>query len=237
MENLEKQLRFLKLYAIMLTLAILILGAYTLTLNNGHYKEITAERINIVEKTGLLRMVISNKLRQHPGRMDNKDLPARERQAGLIFFNDEGDEDGGLVYDGNKNSASMLFSLDQYKNDQVMQLRYEQEHANGNLTRSYGLNLWDRKDEFTITKQLAYVDSLKNLNDTNAFNAGIKQFKASGYTRQRLFVGKNSKGEVGLFLNDANGKPRLNIYINAKNQPVFETLDDQGEVINTSIRN
>ena len=145
----------------------------------------------------------------------------------------EGDEDGGLVYDGDKNSASMTYSFDQYKNDQIMQLQYDQEKDHGNIVRSYGLNMWDRKDAFTLTKQLAYYDSLKNLKDTGAFNNGIKKLKAAGNTRQRLFVGKNIKGEVGLFLNDANGKPRLNIYINKQNQPVIETLNEKGEVVGT----
>jgi hypothetical protein len=230
MENLEKQVKALRFYAIMLTLVLFAFIAYTLTLNNGHYKEITAERINIVEKTGKLRMVISNRERQHPGRMDDKDLPARDRPAGMIFFNDDGDEDGGLVYDGDKKGASMTYSFDQYKNDQVMQLKYEQEVVNGSMVRSSGLNMWDRDDDFTLTKQMAIYDSLKKLNDTAAFNNGIKQLKALRHTRQRFFAGKNDKGEVGLFLNDNNGKPRLNIYINKQNQPVIETLDENGKV-------
>jgi hypothetical protein len=185
----------------------------------------------LLKKPANSAWVISNKERQHPGRMDDKDLPKRERPAGMIFFNDEGDEDGGLVYDGDKNSASMTYSFDQYKNDQIMQLQYEQGKTHGNIVRSYGLNLWDRKDEFTLTKQLTYYDSLKNLKNTNAFNAGVKKLKVAGNTRQRLFVGKNVKGDVGLFLNDANGLPRLNIYINKQNQPVIETLSEKGEVI------
>ncbi|MCR8559664.1 hypothetical protein KXD93_18555 [Mucilaginibacter sp. BJC16-A38] len=231
MENLEKQVKILKIYAIVLTLVVIGFIAYSISLNSGHYKEITAERINIVEKTGRLRMVISNKERQHPGRMDDKDLPTRDRPAGMIFFNDDGDEDGGLVYDGNKNGASMTYSFDQYKNDQIMQLQYDQEKDQGKMVRSYGLNMWDRKDEFTLSKQLAYYDSLQKLNDTVAFKAGIAKLKAAGNTHQRLFVGKNTKGEVGLFLNDANGKPRLNIYINKDNQPVIETLNEKGEVV------
>lgn len=233
MENLEKQVKLLKIYAVVLTLIVLAFITYTLTLNNGHYQEITAERINIVGKTGKLKLVISNSERQHPGRMDNKDLPARGRPAGMIFFNEDGDEDGGLVYDGNKNGASMVYSFDQYKNDQIMQLRYEQAKENGKIIRSYGLNLWDRDDNFTLTKQLAVYDSLEKLHDTAALNNGIKKLKAAGYTHQRFFAGKNYKGEVGLFLNDANGKPRLNIYINKQNQPVIETLDENGKVINS----
>ena len=232
MENLAKQVKLLKIYAAVLTLVVLALIIYVFTLNGGHYKELTAERINIVEKTGKLRMVISNKELQHPGRMDDKDLPKRDRPAGMIFFNDEGDEDGGLVYDGDKNSASMTYSVDQYKNDQIMQLQYEQDKNGGNAVRSYGLKMWDR-DNFTLTRQLAYYDSLGKLKDTAAINAGVKKYKAIGHSRQRFFAGKNDRGEVGLFLNDANGKPRLNIYINKQNQPVIETLDESGKVVSS----
>ncbi len=38
---------------------------------------------------------------------------------------------------------------------------------------------------------------------------------------------------MGLFLNAAAGKPRLNIYINQQNQPVIETLDENGKVVAT----
>lgn len=69
-------------------------------------------------------MVISNKKNQHPGIINNQALPERDRPAGMIFFNDDGDECGGLVYDGDRNSASMTYSFDQYKNDQIMQLQY-----------------------------------------------------------------------------------------------------------------
>ncbi|MDO3642527.1 hypothetical protein [Mucilaginibacter sp. L3T2-6] len=80
---------------------------------------------------------------------------------------------------------------------------------------------------------MTYYDSLQHLHDTAALNAGIKKLKAAGHTHQRFFAGMNDKGEVGLFLNDATGKPRLNIYINKHNQPVIETLDENGKVVST----
>jgi hypothetical protein len=231
-ENLAKQVEILKIYAIVLTLVVLAFIGYTLNKSNNHFKEITAERINIVERTGKLRLVISNKERQHPGMMDNKAWPKRDRPAGLIFFNDIGDECGGLVYDGDKNSSSMTYSIDQYKNDQIMQLQYAQENNSGQPVKSYGLKLWDRSDKFTLMRLANYDDSLKKLKDTGAYKAGMAKLKAAGLlSKQRLFVGKDDNGDVGLFLNDAQGKPRLKICINKQNQPVIETLDDKGAVI------
>jgi len=237
MQDLSKQVRFLKLYAIFLTIIVIILaGVVIFTLRNDHFKEITAERINIVEPDGMLRMVISNQKNQHPGKMNGKVMSSRERPAGMIFFNNEGDEDGGLVYDGNKNGGSMTYSFDQYKNDQVMQLQYNQDNdGKGKMTaRSYGLKLWDRPDDFTLSNLIDYADSLKKLNDTNAYNAGIAKLKAEGRLgQQRFFAGKNENGEVGLFLRDSKGTPRLKIYIDKNDQPIIQTLDKKGGVIST----
>jgi hypothetical protein len=202
--------------------------------NTNRFKEITAERVNIVEHDGKLRMVISNKESQHPGMMDGKLFPKRDRPAGMIFFNDAGDECGGLVYDGDKKSASMTYSIDQWKNDQIMQLQYQQSNDPGKIAKSYGLKLWDRSDQFTLMRLSNYYDSLKKLNDTNAFKAGIQKLKdAKLLARQRLFVGKNEDGNVGLFLSDTNGTIRLRIFINNQNKPVIETLNEQGQVIFT----
>lgn len=200
--------------------------------SSDHFKHITAERIDIVDSTGKILMAISNRERQHPGIIAGKELPKRDRPAGMIFFNDDGDECGGLVYDGNKKSAGMTYSVDQYQNDQIMQIQYNQQTDAGNLQRSYGLKLWDKYDSFPSARVMAYVDSLKKLNDTAVYNAGIKKLQQPGVlTAERLFVGKNTQGEVGLFLRDTKGKPRLKIYINPQNQPVIETLNDKGEVI------
>lgn len=86
---------------------------------NQKFDEIEVERINVREKDGTLKLVISNKARQHSGRVDGKDVKPREREAGMIFFNRDGDECGGLVYDNDQNSAGMVYSVDKYRDDQI----------------------------------------------------------------------------------------------------------------------
>jgi len=234
MENLTKQVKVLKIYAAVLTVVVLafIIIALRLMSSDNHFKHITAERIDIVDQNGKISMAISNRESQHPGTIDGKVLPKRDRPAGMIFFNDDGNECGGLVYDGDKKSASMTYSVDQYKNDQIMQLQYSQDGEGSQLKRSYGFKLWDRYDNFTTGQLMVYADSLNKLHDTSAYKAGMAKLKAAGLpTNERLFVGKNTDGEVGLFLRDAKGVPRLKICINQQNQPVIETLNDQGAVI------
>ena len=117
-----------------------------------------------------------------------------------------------------------------------MQLQYSQDNdGKGKMTaRSYGLKLWDRPDDFTLSQVIDYIDSLKKLNDTNIYKSGINKLKAEGKLgQQRFFAGKNENGEVGLFLRDSKGIPRLKIYIDKNDQPVIETLNKKGEVIVT----
>lgn len=232
MESLSRQIRILKVCVATLALLLMavIIAGVVLLRNNNRFAEITTGRINIVEPDGSLRMVISNQHSQHPGAVNGKEMPKRDRPAGMIFFNDDGDECGGIVYDGNKKEASFTYSVDQYKNDQIMQLQYQQDDDGGQRARSYGLKLWDRPEEYSLQRQIDYFDSLGKIKDTAAFNAGVRTIKAAGgLGTERLFLGKNKNGETGLFLCDDKGVPRLRIFIDKSNKPVIQTLNDRGE--------
>ena len=166
-QQLLKQVKFLKIYSAVLTLIVIasISLAFTYVNKNPRFKEIDVERINIIEKTGKLKMVISNDELQHPGIIEGKVLPKRARPAGIIFFNTDGDECGGLVYDGTKKEAGFVLSIDKYLNDQIMQLQYSETANNGTPVRSYGLKLWDRPDNYTLGQLMTTYDSLEKLHN------------------------------------------------------------------------
>jgi hypothetical protein len=243
MDTLTKQIRSLRIYVALLTVIVIACLIALILLIRGNRRndeltagrikvdEITAHRINITEPDGRLALVISDHARQHPGAMNGKDLPARDRPAGLIYFNEEGDECGGFTWDGTKKENGMILTADQYKNDQIMALYYQQDSG---LTpsRSYGFRLWDRSDSFTLARELNYFDSLQKLNDTTAYDKGIDALKKQGLIGvDRLFLGRTKDGLTGLFLRDNKGIPRLRICISKENEPLIQTLDDQGRVV------
>jgi len=99
-EKLAKEVRLLKAYAVVA--AVVCAALFTLLFAGVNrtqaFEEIDVERINIVEKSGELRMVISNQERQHPGIVNGKTIERETaRPPGMIFFNHLGDEMGGLV--------------------------------------------------------------------------------------------------------------------------------------------
>ena len=223
---------FLKTYSITLTLALiyLIVMSFKTDSSKQKFKEISVERINVVEPNGDLKMVISNSERQHPGMFDGEVLMDRKRPPGMIFFNEEQDEVGGLVYEGNEEDGmGVALSVDQYKNDQVMQMLYER-YKNGK--QQYGLNIWDRADHLTLPEMVKTLDSLKKVEGITKQKIGSvlkDKNKGEPISAQRLFTGKNVNEQVGVFINDEYGNPRIKIYIDENNQPKFELLDENGQ--------
>ena len=128
-------------------------------------KEITVERLNIVDANGTLRMVISNKDRMHPGVMDGVTIDRPRPVAGMIFFNDQGDEVGGLTYSGQEANgtrradAGLMF--DQLKQDQTIGFSY----GESNGRRTAGFQVWDRADSHLS-------ELIKQLNAANRLAAG-----------------------------------------------------------------
>ena len=91
--------------------------------------EIDVQRINVREADGTLRMVIANRSRLPGVIVSGKEQPAVDRpQAGMLFYNDEGTENGGLIFGGRKNAKGEVtdsggsLSFDQYGGNQIVQL-------------------------------------------------------------------------------------------------------------------
>src|SRR5690606_38819190 len=98
-----RELRVLKAYAVVMTLLFggLTVSAFRQAEQNQKFTEIDVERINVVEPDGNLRLVISNRARSIGPIYKGQPFgyPGGNR-PGLIFFNDEGTENGGLVFTG-----------------------------------------------------------------------------------------------------------------------------------------
>ncbi|MBO9203827.1 MULTISPECIES: hypothetical protein [Niastella] len=235
----QKDLVLLKWYAGILTLLLAIIGLYSF-INSGtsRFKEITAERINIVESNGQLRMAISNKERSPEvlayGKPLTPPIPGQNR-PGLIFYNDEGTENGGLVFMGGRDSSGKYqatghLSFDQYNQNQVLYLTY----ADDNGDQSTGLHIddwqtspafWDWRAEYKKAQQLpdgpTKEATLKNLMKPKV---GQKAYA------QRIFVGKDESKTAMVTLADRMGKPRLQLFVDSIGTAKLNFLDEQGHI-------
>src|SRR5580704_16123871 len=158
--------RFLAIYSGILTVvfAITILGGFAAQKEKTEFQEISVQRLNIVEPDGTLRMVISDKA-QFPGIIiKGMEHPHPDRKtAGMLFFNEEGTENGGLIFGGEKDKEGQMsshghLSFDAYEQDQVFSIDAQQE---GDKSGS-GLTLVDRPS-YPIGDLLALTDRIKDL--------------------------------------------------------------------------
>src|SRR5579862_9390502 len=136
MSKLFANQKFLAIYSGVLTLlfvATVLSGfAQTAAQKKVSFDEIDVHRINVVEPDGTLRLVISNKA-SFPGIIINgKEHPHPNRTTGgMLFFNDEGTENGGMIWGGAKDKDGKIsnyghLSFDEYLQDQVFTIDAEQ---------------------------------------------------------------------------------------------------------------
>lgn len=237
--KMQKDLVRLKWYAGILTLVFVTAGLLAFT-NSGisRFKEISAERLNIIESNGQLRMVISNKERSPEnlayGKPMTPPIPGGNR-PGIIFYNDEGTENGGLVFMGHKDSSGKYvatghLSFDQYNQNQVLYLTYADENGDQNT----GLHIddwqtsptfWDFRAQYKKAQQLpegtAKEDALKKLLEPKK---GEKAFA------QRIFVGKDDSKTAMVMLADRMGKPRLQMLVDSNGKAQLNFLDEKGHI-------
>src|SRR5262245_43606365 len=192
--RLRRQLRLMQAYIVGSLLLLLFLGLTSMrqSSNTQRIDELTVERLNVVDANGTLRLVLSNKDRMHPGAMDGKTINRPRPDAGLIFFNDVGDEIGGITYAGqevNKQGrASSGLTFDQWKQDQTIGIQYEEVGGQ----RSAGLKVWDRSDTQRLTELIDKLNAANAIQDPNARSTAVQAARASAQPGfQRLFAGKD----------------------------------------------
>src|ERR1043165_3385086 len=221
MEQLERDVRWLKRFAVVSTLAlgVIMVGAFTRK-PPTKFEEIDVERINVVEPNGRYRLVISNRPRSIGPIYKSKPFGyAGGGRPGLIFFNDEGTENGGLTFTGQKDStgryrASTHMSFDQFNQDQVLNLDY----TDNNGQRLTGISIDDRAD-VDIFDMVKERDSINAIADTAVRNAALRRWAGPRngvpLTARRLFLGRDRSKSSGLTLSDPNGRPRLRVLVDS----------------------
>jgi hypothetical protein len=231
--RLRRELRLLRAYAAINTLVLVVLATAAFRQTSGapqKFDQISVHRIDVVDDDGTLRMVISNKDHMHPGVIEGRTIDRQRRVAGILFFNDRGDEDGGVTYTGREVNgipqADAGLNFDQYRQDQTIGIGYTESGGR----RSAALRVWDRPDT-GLGEMIDKVNAANKLTDRAARDAELAKIRAAAPPApQRIFVGKNADRAALVSLADANGKPRLTLTVDPNGNPRIEFLDESGKV-------
>jgi hypothetical protein len=189
------------------------------------YAELDVERLNVVEPSGRVRLVLSNKPRSPAGVIGGKTVPGHEgTRPGVIFYNDDGDECGGLVFGNDGPRAGAGFFFDQFHQDQTVGVVYQE--TNGK--RMAGVRVWDRGET-------PLVDDLDNFVKLQSMPDGPEKRKLAAEVagRQRaatrVFIGKTEERDAKVVLSDDQGRPRLALVVSAAGAARIDFLDEKGK--------
>jgi len=221
------QLRLLQIYTAVSTtvLFVLTLTAFDRSSSGRAEREITAERINIVDSTGRVRVKIAGSF-----------PPRRTELAGILFVNNEGSEAGGLVYRGAKRngkvSAGGTLTMDQYNEDQVVALQYNQD----GVRKISGLTIGERPD--TMGKELSELYRVLDPMPESPRRDSIARvlvaaLPANQRAARRVFVGRDTAKAAVLNLSDRSGVARLQLKVDSLGRASISFLDAGGRVVRT----
>ena len=212
----RKNLIYTWLAAISLFLGVIAWGQAGAERKVTSFVEIDVQRINVREPDGTLRMTISNAATAPGLIFKGTEHPFPNRQAaGILFFNDEGTENGGLLFGGAKRGQNVgsggHLSFDQYEQDQVVSLDQTEEH-----------------DRPATPIPLELIDKVNTPEGIDEFETLAK---AGGFGYPRLFIGKTEDRDSTVVLRDAKGLARLKLTVTPAGAASIEFMDESGKVV------
>jgi hypothetical protein len=163
---------------------------------------------------------LNNDIRFPDAIIQGKEYPFNRHTAGMLFFNDEGSENGGLIFGGQKTKDGTVssyghLSFDRYNQDQELNLEYLQD-GSGQSTKLAFLD----QPEWPIS------DLLKQPRSQWGHFAATHP-----HSTPRLMMQRAGDGSVSLGLKDAQGHTRILIEVAADGTPIIRLLDPSGKIV------
>ncbi|TPG41323.1 hypothetical protein EAH79_09605 [Sphingomonas koreensis] len=195
-------------------------------LATASFASIDVGRINVREPDGTIRMILSSAA-QAPGIIvRNKEHPHPTRQsAGLLFYNQQGSENGGLIFDGKLQNGKPVgggsLTFDRYEQDQVVQMVADEDGAK----RTAGFKVFDRPD-----KRMDF-DMIDRAAKLPADQRAAFYSRAGVGGHNRLFAGRSPDGSSTVALRDGAGRERLVMAVSDAGAARIDFLDAAGEVV------
>ncbi len=228
--------RFLAAYSGLLTLIFLfaILTGFARVERKQTFDEITVHRINVVESDGTIRLVLTNTANSPGIYIKNKEYPHphNRKGAGLLFFDEEGTENGGLSYgiekdqDGRVIGSNGHLSFDQYMQDQIFTI-----DAGRDGDKKYSILRMDDRGDYPIMDALEAVTRISKL-PPNQQQAELKKFQETHPgDHPRVILGRASDGGSVLQLKDTGGRDRIVLRVAPDGTPKLQFLDAAGKVL------
>lgn len=215
------------------------------------FDEIDVERINIVEADGTLKLALFNSARLTRG-LDGDKRRGSGTISGMLFYNEEGYEAGGLVFNGRKieggQSSNIGLTMDGYRQDQTLSIQHNEKKDGSTTFYEDFVRISSRPDRSHVKEEydfykLKYPERFgdeqtprlaEDIIDSIEFELA-KQYKVA---KNRIYLGtsRGNKGNgwfdnSGLYIKNKYGKDMIKIYVDKDNIPRIEILDSLGKEV------
>lgn len=184
--------------------------------------------MRVVDASGKTRLLLSGKPMPE-GTIDGRVIPhigGLRQDAGLMFFNDQGDEQGGLTYSGTAGEQVESLTFDAWHQDQALEFQHG-DNPSGSDSFIAGNELPTISMAQTIPE---FVREYKALHTDAERQALRARWRSEGkFGRQRWMIG-NRVGSSDVRLNDARGRIRLLLRVDADGKARIDFLDENGTV-------
>jgi hypothetical protein len=170
--------------------------------SSATFDQITVRRINVVEPDGTPRMIISDRA-SFPGMIAHgKERPYPRPFAGMLFYNNEGTETGGLVFGGHKDASGQVV-------DSGVSLTF---------------------DKYGAPQQIVQLAGIDDVHD-NFSGLAVNGFTEAGVHNRRLWAGRDASGSASVALMDAEGRKRIVMQVSKDGSASLQFLDEHGTVV------
>jgi len=239
--KLLRQIRLLQICVVVLFASTVLLGinVFHPLLQQQRFRVIEAERLNIREKSGILKAALSNSAGFNEFQRAER---GRVTFSGLMFYNEEGQEEGGLVYSGKAvpggQAADVTLTMDQYRQDQNVYLHHEEQKDPQSLRIEDGLSINARPDWTGVKEEYSIFSEMEKLSPEQRDELRLKSLQAGKISSNRLFFGVKrgvkdnvAYDETGVFIKNKWGCNAIKLYVDNDNKPHFEVYDELGKSI------
>lgn len=133
-----------------------------------------------------------------------------------------------MIFDGNNGEGQFgSLTFDRFRGDQTIQLLHGEDKS-GNYFAGLKMN----DENISLPERISKLDEIKKLPTKEAKDKAIKAMTDKGeFLVNRLSLGRGRNKSSFITLNDAKGKPRIEISVEANGDPKLNFLDDNGKVI------
>ncbi len=231
--SIRREIRLLRYYAVGMTLfaGFVLLGAVR-EARNATFDTITVHRINVIDREGKMAMVITDHDDFPPPIINGKVFKRSggNDSNGILFYNQRGDEQGGLTWAGRRypngtfESANEV-SFDTVNTDQLLHL----QDGNENGKTEAELVGWNEPDYNSpnFTQLISEIEALKTRAQIAAFVAAHPNI----VPKPRFLFGYDMTNTSQVMLADGSGRPRIKMFVTADGEAQLQFLDAKGNIV------